>query len=332
MKIKYKIIAAFIFLFLISTVTGLRISGPDYQGYEDYFLRGDEFESYLLNTKYYFGSNPYYSEILFFGIMALVKSLNLNFNIFLLVISWMEILLLLKVTSYQKNLLLFLIGYFLCLYITLNGWYIRQGLSTLFLLNSFYFFKYEKKFQGTIFLICAIFSHSSAIYLIALVVLIMALKKNIYILMALIASFAFNFIISKDGNLLVNSGLLLNYSEYINSDFSQNTSLIGALGIFSLAILLFQYKNKFVDSIGLILIVASLLILNMGAGIPLVGRFTTVLTPFGIILVLSNIDYNNFKIGYFISLIFFIAYALKTYWINADGYLAFNMLIEGVFH
>jgi hypothetical protein len=322
-------------IIFLSIGVGLRNDGPDFDGYLSYYNISENIYAYMLQVRQSFGLNAYQTEIVFFSLVAIFKSLGLGVNYFLLFICIFEAILLINLVKFQRNPFIFIFGYLFCIFFIAHGWYIKQGLSTLFLLNSYYYFRTNKKTIAALLLAIGCLVHISSAALLIILIILYKFKSNVFYIILLTLSFLYLYLAQKYQIGIFDISLLSIYASYKDSEWGDQIDMIGSLGVASLLLLFGLRKIEYSKSLGALLIIMSILILNFGYGLPLIGRLSTMLTPLGIVLVLANIKYTNSKTKLslpFFSASFFLIYFFRTYYFNDIGHSAFSLLINGAFH
>ncbi len=156
--VKFKFLISSFIILLLTIVLGFRDAmGSDYGSYfldfiymTEAYANDDYFKSQSLDLVY---------EYLSFFIVFL----NLPFDYFIILISFIFIFSIVFFSYQEKDYLLIILIFLSYYYLVLGMGYLRQGLSISFLLIFIHCWRNEKNFLSYIFLILAILSHKFAI-------------------------------------------------------------------------------------------------------------------------------------------------------------------------
>lgn len=308
---------------VISLVAGLRLSGPDYSGYQACFDSMPDTLGYLLNlTSDYCGSGR--TEWFYYLYISIFKSLNLSFDYFIFFSSALHCYLLAKLSKKFNYPNKFLFGYFCTVGFYFQFWYLKQGIATLILLIGIHYLYVEnnQKKKGIMLYITSALIHNSSIF----IEIFLFLVRKINIRFTVLLSLVFLLINLLDNNFFIDSMSIVDlvsnskYSGYLNSQFDR-----GQIGLMSILCILFITLNFFYRSndIGYYFLLIGLWTVLILGQIPLSGRISSYFMPLGVIFYFQflfkiyrnntfiNFIYASFAIIYFIKTFIFDAYNLN---------------------
>lgn len=303
---------------VISLFAGIRLSGPDYPGYQGCFDSMPGTIDYLLNLNLdYCGSES--TEWIYHLYISIFKSLNLSFNYFIFLTSAIHCYLLYKISTKVDYPNKFLFGYFCTVGFYFQFWYLKQGIATLLLLigiNYIYLEQNQKK-KGLIFYIISTLTHNSS--LIIEIAFELIRKINIIligiltILLLIINIYNNNFFIEifQIENLISST----KYIGYLNSQFDKGQ--IGLMSYFCILLIAsnFVFKSNNIGYYFMVIGVWTILILGQ---IPLSGRISSYFMPLGVIFYFQFL-FKKYKSYKFINLVYYafiISYFIKTFIID----------------